>query len=41
MVDISCTTIDDFITTFDAIAKEFKEWKNWGITLRTLMALSI
>ena len=23
-------TIDDFISTFEALAKKFKDWKDWG-----------
>lgn len=26
-------TIDDFIRTFEALAKKFKQWKEWGIQL--------
>ncbi len=26
-------TIDDFIPTFEALAKKFKDWKEWGIQL--------
>ncbi|HDZ18412.1 hypothetical protein LCGC14_1279910 [marine sediment metagenome] len=27
------TTIDDFINTFEALARKFKEWREWGIQL--------
>ncbi|MFW9874010.1 MAG: hypothetical protein ACFFG0_12960 [Candidatus Thorarchaeota archaeon] len=26
-------TIDDFINTFEALAKQFRQWKEWGIQL--------
>ncbi|MHA2009487.1 MAG: hypothetical protein ACXABO_19900 [Promethearchaeota archaeon] len=26
-------TIDDFIDVFEALAKKFREWKEWGIQL--------
>ena len=26
-------TIDDFINTFEALAKQFRQWKEWGIKL--------
>lgn len=26
-------TIDDFINTFEFLAKKFKQWKEWGIQL--------
>jgi len=26
-------TIDDFINIFEALAKQFREWKKWGIEL--------
>lgn len=26
-------SIDDFINIFEALAKEFREWKDWGIQL--------
>ena len=27
------STIDDFVDTFEALAKQFQQWKEWGITL--------
>ena len=27
------TSIDDFIDTFKALAKQFQQWKEWGIKL--------
>jgi len=27
------STIDDFISTFEALAKQFRQWKEWGIKL--------
>ncbi len=27
------STIDDFINTFEALAKQFRQWKEWGIKL--------
>ncbi len=29
------TTIDDFIETFEFLAKQFRQWKEWGITLHS------
>ena len=26
-------TIDDFINTFESLAKQFRQWKEWGIQL--------
>jgi hypothetical protein len=26
-------SIDDFIETFESLAKQFRQWKQWGITL--------
>jgi len=27
------STIDDFINTFEALAKQFRQWKEWGVKL--------
>ena len=32
-ITANASSIDDFITTFEDLAKQFKQWKEWGIEL--------
>ena len=33
LVNSHATTIDDFINTFEALVRNFKDWREWGIQL--------